>query len=476
MINVENYRGKLNGLALANMIMQSGKNGIVASKKIKEINTFDDFKSYANETGIAYMKNIFFPELFNQIGRIVIGSSDFHDPLTLFDKGVLEKADDVQELFVNLVEAEPFERYPNVEDAYKMYFPDIKETIHNRNVERIYKMTFNDMEVERALSNRDEFESLYGRVMNAVIVSKSVDDYNLKKMCIAEGVAKGMAYMIPLKKATTKDDIIENSIRIQNAIDDARFSFGKYIPSGVDNVCDPAKGYIIMSNDYKNQVDFKLLASQFHLDKSEIKARTIVIDDFGNINQKRLKSIFDYVGTGLNTKLKPLDNEVLKLMNKIKCIYVDEKTFNKWNEPSISDSFRQPFTTNVTTGIAFFDNMYISPFNTFIAFYEEDTDVLVADANIEFKVINKSKDSEGVTFIECKKKTNSYQSNRFKLNRDNEKEISFADNGTVYVYANDKNLTAVKLTATTIEDRVYEATVNFKTLAEEGTITFTKKG
>lgn len=109
---------------------------VATQNNIKEVgNPIITFEAIQNE---------FLHALVNRIGRVLITSKSYENPLKRFKKGILEYGETVEEIFINIARAHEFD--PNVaeNEVFKREIPDVNAAFHRLNVKNFYKTTISN--------------------------------------------------------------------------------------------------------------------------------------------------------------------------------------------------------------------------------------------------------------------------------------------------------------------------------------------
>src|SRR6056297_861507 len=70
-------------------------------------------------------RNEFVSALVNRIGKVIITSKLYENPLSEFKKGMLDYGKDIEEVFVDLIEANVFDPAVAEDELYKRNLPDV---------------------------------------------------------------------------------------------------------------------------------------------------------------------------------------------------------------------------------------------------------------------------------------------------------------------------------------------------------------
>ena len=103
------------------------------------------------------LQNEFLNSLINRIGKVIIKTRLFENPLKMFNKGMLEYGETVEEVFVNLCDANQYNATASEDTVFKREFPDVKSQFHVVNSEIFYKQSVGRRELEKAFLSAEFF-------------------------------------------------------------------------------------------------------------------------------------------------------------------------------------------------------------------------------------------------------------------------------------------------------------------------------
>ena len=112
------------------------------------------------------LQNEFLSALVNRIGRVIVTSKMFSNPLAMFKKGILEYGEVVEDIFVTL--AKPFTFDPDVAETevFKKEIPDVKSAFYVMNYKKFYKATVTTDMLRTAFLSWDGVIDLIGRIVD----------------------------------------------------------------------------------------------------------------------------------------------------------------------------------------------------------------------------------------------------------------------------------------------------------------------
>lgn len=132
------------------------------------------------------VRNEFLDNLVNRIGLVIITSRSYNNPLKSFKKGLMSLGETVEEIFVNLIKAEPYylvddQGMTAAEDEFKRRIPDVRAVFHIRNRQDKYPVTIQNDDLRTAFLSYEGVENLVSKIIEAVYTSDEYDEFLLMK-------------------------------------------------------------------------------------------------------------------------------------------------------------------------------------------------------------------------------------------------------------------------------------------------------
>ena len=267
------------------------------------------------------LQNEFLSALVNRIGRVLITSKMYDNPLQMFKKGMLEFGETIEEVFVNL--AKPFQFDP--EDAESTIFrremPDVKSAFHIMNYQKYYKTTIQNDQLRQAFLSWDGITDLIAKIVDAMYTGANYDEFITMKYLLAKHILNGRMYPVTVP-AVTSANMKEIVSTIKGVSNNFEFLTNKYNVSGVYNKSDKSDQYMLINSNFDATMDVEVLASAFNMDKAEFAGRRVLVDSFGSLDNARLAVLFADDPT--YTEIGSSD---LAALDAIPCVLVDKEWF-----------------------------------------------------------------------------------------------------------------------------------------------------
>lgn len=237
------------------------------------------------------LMNEFVDALVNRIGRVIVTSKSYTNPLAMFKKGMMEMGETIEEVFVEI--AKPFQYDP--EGAYATLFkqekPNIKSAFHIMNFQKFYKTTVREDDLRKAFLSWNGVIDLITKITESMYTAEQYDEFQVIKYMIGKHILKGQLYPVTIP-AVTKANMGDIVTEIKSTSNDMEFMKKKYNLAGVRNHAFKSEQYLLVSTKFDASMDVNVLASAFNMDKVEFLAHRVSIDSFGEVDTDRLAELF----------------------------------------------------------------------------------------------------------------------------------------------------------------------------------------
>lgn len=288
------YQAVPKGIQILNVIRSEASQAyqdrvpVATQDNIAEVgNPILNFQAHANEFASA---------LINRIGMVLITSKSYNNPLARFKKGEMTLGETVEEIFVNIIKAEPYYRVDtqgrtDCEDNYAQRLPDIKAVFHTRNRQDKYPITISNDDLRTAFLSYEGVEELVSKIIEAVYTSDSYDEFLLMKNVFFEAGLRGALTPIAIADPTDEATAKQAMTTIRQTAIDLEFMSTKYNFMGVATHTEISDQVIFILSRFAAVVDVEVLASAFNMDKTDFIGRRVVVDDFGGLEKEGVVAI-----------------------------------------------------------------------------------------------------------------------------------------------------------------------------------------
>lgn len=234
------------------------------------------------------MMNEFIDALVNRIGDVVIKSKVWSNPLAEFKRGMMQYGETIEELATTLLQAKRYDPNKCYDDVFKCSPPDVMSNFHSINRQDYYELTVNDRLLRRAFLNDYGLQDLVGRIMQTPYTSDYWDEYLIMRNLFAEYDRIDGFHKIQVpdaSSATTRAEKQDKAMAITEAvrgmIGKLKFMSGNYNAAGAPTFTDVDDLVLFVTPDFEAMLDVNVLAFAFNASAADVRARVILVDDFG---------------------------------------------------------------------------------------------------------------------------------------------------------------------------------------------------
>lgn len=235
--------------------------------------------------------NDFVTNLINRIGLTKIENMSYNNPLSVFKKGSTPLGTDIQLLYENPANAEPYQ-FTNTEMAKLLSItdPDTHTAYLRRNRQDLYTKSISRAELQGAFVSWDKFEEYITGITNSLYSGNYIDEFEYTK-ALVDGAYESNKVIVEVVP-----QVIDESTGKQ-FVKKARALFTKMqFPSTKYNAYtrfSGAKGEIktwttsdrvvlITTADVMAEIDVDVLAVAFNMNKADFMGRVVIVDQFDN--------------------------------------------------------------------------------------------------------------------------------------------------------------------------------------------------
>ena len=294
------------------------------------------------------LANAFLSALVNRIGRVIINSNMYSNPWAGFKRGLLEYGETIEELFVNIVQAQDFDPETAENEVFKRKIPDVRSAFHTMNYQKFYKTTVSNDQLRQAFLSFEGISDLIGKITEALYTSANYDEYLVMKYMLCYAMEHGAFHPVTIAQPTAANS---NSVvtTLKATSEKLQFLSADYNQAGVYNHTPKGDQYFIMTADFSSIVDVETLARAFNIDKVTLMGHTVIIDQFTFTTSEtaRLQELLGTQYTALTTSL----------FADVPCVCVDRDFF------MIFDNFQN--MTEQYNGEGLYWNYWLHQWKTF---------------------------------------------------------------------------------------------------------------
>ena len=262
------------------------------------------------------LQNEFLNSLINRIGKVIIKTRLFENPLAMFNKGMLEYGETVEEVFVNLCDANQYNASASEDTVFKREFPDVKSQFHVVNSEIFYKQSVGRRELEKAFLSAEGVYDLVEYIIQKMYVSANYDEFLVMKYVIAVAALDGTMPIYPVT-AVTDEASAKGLLKAVKLLSNNFEILSKdYNTAGVYNSSTKEDQYLIIDNANDANLSVDALAYMFGPAFASNDAKKVRIDGFDKLDIPRLKKV-------LGLTEDPFNGKQLAALANIEAVLID---------------------------------------------------------------------------------------------------------------------------------------------------------
>lgn len=268
-----------------------------------------------------------FTGLLGQYAAQFVSVRSYKNPLRVFNKGMLEVGESVENIYVNLIKPEGYTAdTANPGDVFKTNRPDTRFVFHPVNRKTLYRVTINQDELTQAFSSINGVTDLVSRVIGRLEDSAQLDEFILTKWILARAYLDNEAAVkvtIPALTKTTSDDAL---IKIQEASADMTAIDSSANIAGVPSSTPVDAQHVMMCNHAAAVLQVGSLAHAFQLSEAEYRNNFIAVNSFkfNTVETERLTALMDEAKEqGLIADYTPFTTDELAKLAKVAGVVFD---------------------------------------------------------------------------------------------------------------------------------------------------------
>lgn len=231
-----------------------------------------------------------FVNIANRIAVVAVTSNMYENPWAFMKKGTVEFGETVEEIFVNMVNAEPYDAPNSPANVFKRRLPDVRTMFHAMDLQTKYPVTISYQQLKQAFLSANGVVSLIQDIIRQVYTAARYDEFIMMKYtfatCALNGVIANDSYTA-ITDAATSTAFVK---KVKSITGKMGFMSTSYNIAGVPTYSLPDEIYCIMTTDTAANVDVDVLAQAFNLDKVTFVGRQVLVDSF-SFNEGELKRL-----------------------------------------------------------------------------------------------------------------------------------------------------------------------------------------
>lgn len=337
--------------------------------------------------GYPAMANQFLNALLNRIALVRISSLTFNNPYNRLKKGYLEYGETIENIFVGIITALPYNPDKAEGRELKQYKNNVKAAFHIINWRVLYPITIRDVDLKQAFLSINGVQDMIANLVQQVYQSDEVDEFLLFKYLLIKAISHGKMKPMPVNYAVPADSAV-NFRGVSNLL---QFPSTEYNEAGVTNNTPRGRQVIFMDSMYNAKFDVQVLASAFNMDKATFMGSLFLIDNWTSFDMTRFNDIM-----AESDGLEPVTAAELALLEDVHAVILDEDWFqvydneNKFTEKYVASGMYWNYFYHVWKTVSY------SPFHNAVCFVDNSA-TITAPASVDVEVQSKTITAEGTT-------------------------------------------------------------------------------
>ena len=235
------------------------------------------------------IQNEFLTSLINKIAMQEVRARIWENPLAVLKKGRKPLGFDIESSHINPATDEGF---GTGADLLAKKTPDVKTEYFRLNRQGLYTVTVEEDKLRHAMQSWENLEKFTLGIVNSLYSGDYIDEFILMKNTMSDAVlrqkmktagvtaltdeASGKAFVTAIKNASSAFTYPGTSWNAYSKVTGS--------PSPVTTWTPKENQLLIVRSDILNFMDVNVLASAFNMDKAQFMARTIEVDNFGQMD------------------------------------------------------------------------------------------------------------------------------------------------------------------------------------------------
>lgn len=225
--------------------------------------------------------NQFVDMLITRIGMTVVHQQQWRNRLAVFEKGMLNYGNTVQEMVPKWIRAHAYD--PDAVDVFKASHVDIASWYHTVNRRDRYDVTVNDTQLRPSFADPMGLNKLVAAIMQTPINASEYDTYVIYRELLAKYEDKwGFFKAKAAGSLGTKEQADNLLVEIGTYVEMMGFPTALYNAKEFDDVpvfATPEEMVLITTPRVNANIDVRTLANTFHIERADkLPSRKVVVD------------------------------------------------------------------------------------------------------------------------------------------------------------------------------------------------------
>lgn len=237
------------------------------------------------------MLNDFVSNLINRISLTIVRNKSFSNPLAVFKKGSIPLGTDIQDIYENPADPEPYE-LSNAAMAKLLTItdPDTHVAYYRRNRKDLYTKSISRENLQAAFVSWEKFENYISAITTSLYSGNYISEFDYTKSLV-DGAYDNNKVIVETVTAVTDEAsakaFVKKARSLYNKMKLPSTNYNAYSKfSGakgqIKTWTDDDRFVLITTADVMAEVDVEVLARAFNIDSAKFLGRVIEIDKFEN--------------------------------------------------------------------------------------------------------------------------------------------------------------------------------------------------
>ena len=242
-------------------------------------------------------QNQFLSALVNRIGMVIISSKAYSNPWAWAKKGVLDYGETLEDIFTELARTESFKpgnsTNETLADLFSKRIPSVTAAFSTVNFAKKYVASVSQDQLTSAFSNASGVTRLLETITTSLYSGLAYDEFIVYKYSLYRAALDGKLYVEKIPNVTTisNSDAKKLVAQVKSLSNEMTFEKTQFNPAHVLTFTPKQDQMFIKDTELDAVLDVEVLSLAFNMDKSEVQARSVLIDHFGDDELKRLALI-----------------------------------------------------------------------------------------------------------------------------------------------------------------------------------------
>ena len=270
-----------------------------------------------------------FVNMVNRIAAVVVTSKMYQNPIAFMKKGTIEFGETIEEVFVALAKASPYDPTNSPTNVFKRTLPDVRSMFHAMNLQTKYSVTVSFQQLKQAFNSLNGVQNLIESIVQQVYSAAYYEEYIMMIYVFSRMALGGSIAIVTVPAISDADTARENVRSVKATANKMRFMSSDYNIANVPTFTAPEDMYCCITTDFSAWVDVEVLAQAFNMDKVTFMGQQVMLDSF-SFNAGELARLADLLAD--DPDYTELDSDDLDALATIGCMVCDR------NFPQVYDN------------------------------------------------------------------------------------------------------------------------------------------